>query len=134
MEKAIAQTERQNKRLLDAYLGGVVELDEFERKRKELKGRSDALLVQKRQPEAAARGHTELSRVADSIERFCEQVNACLTDATFEQRRALAEPLIDRVIVINEEVEIRHVVPTCREGPHEPFCHLRKDYLDGLPG
>ena len=41
VEKAIAQTERQNKRLLDAYLGGVEELDEFERKRKELKGRND---------------------------------------------------------------------------------------------
>jgi hypothetical protein len=26
---------------LDAYLGGVEELDEFERKRKELKGRND---------------------------------------------------------------------------------------------
>lgn len=41
VEKAIAQAERQDKRLLDAYLGGVVELDEFERKRKELKGRND---------------------------------------------------------------------------------------------
>jgi hypothetical protein len=27
-----------------------------------------------------------------------------------------------------------HVVPTSPEGPHEPFCHLRTDYLDGLPG
>jgi site-specific DNA recombinase len=61
VEKAISQTERHNQRLLDAYLGGVLELGEFERKRTELKGRSDALLVHKRQLEATARERTELS-------------------------------------------------------------------------
>jgi site-specific DNA recombinase len=129
VEKAIAQTERHNRRLLDAYLGGVVELAEFERKRKELKGRSEALLAQKRQLEATARERTELSGVADSIEEFCEHVKAGLSDATFEQRRALVELLIDRVIVTDEEVEIRYVIPTSPEGPHQPFCHLRTDYL-----
>jgi site-specific DNA recombinase len=133
VEKAIAQTERQNRRLLDAYLGGVLELAEFERKRKELKGRSDALLAQKRQLEATARERAELSGIADSIEKFCEQVRVGLAGATFEQKRALVELLIDRVIVTDEEVEIRYVIPTSPEGPHYPFCHLRTDYQDGLP-
>jgi site-specific DNA recombinase len=129
VEEAIAQTERQDRRLLDAYLGGVVELAEFERKRGELQGRSDALLAQKSQLEATARERTELSGIADSIEEFCEQVKATLFDATFEQKRALVELLIDRVIVAGEEVEIRYVVPTSPDGPHQSFCHLRTDYL-----
>ncbi|MDQ5811753.1 MAG: recombinase family protein [Actinomycetota bacterium] len=129
VQKALAQTESQNRRLLDAYLGGVLELAEFKRKRNELKGRSDALLAHKRQLEATARERTELSGIADSIERFCEQVKAALFDATFEQKRALVELLIDRVIVTDEEVEIRYVVPTSPEGAHQSFCHLRTDYL-----
>ena len=133
VQKALAQTERQNRRLLDAYLGGILELAEFERKRNELKGRSDALLAQKRQLEASARERTELSGIADSIEEFCEQVKAALFNATFEQKRALVELLIDRVIVTDEEVEIRYVVPTSPEGPHQPFCHLRTDYLLPFP-
>jgi len=44
----------------------------------------------------------------------------------------LVELLIDRVIVSDEEVEIRYVVPTSPEGPHQPFCDLPTDYLDGL--
>ncbi|MBA2616927.1 MAG: recombinase family protein [Rubrobacter sp.] len=132
--KALAHTERQRERLLDAYLGGVLELAEFERKRKELEGRADALLAQKRQLEAAAGERTELAGIADSIEGFCEQVRAGLANATFEQKRRLVELLIDRVIVSDEEVEIRYVVPTSPEGPHQPFCHLRTDYLDRLPG
>jgi site-specific DNA recombinase len=114
---------------LEAYLGGVLELAEFERKRKELQGRTDALLAQQRQLEASARERTELAAIADSIEEFCEQVRAGLAHATFEQKRRLVELLIDRVIVNDEEVEIRYVVPTSPEGPHQPFCHLRTDYL-----
>jgi len=131
--KAIAHTERQRERLLEAYLGGVLELAEFERKRKELEGRTDALLAQERQLDASARERTELAAIADSIEEFCEQVRAGLADATFEQKRRLVELLIDRVIVNDEEVEIRYVVPTSPEGPHQPFCHLRTDYLALLP-
>ncbi|CAA9467810.1 MAG: hypothetical protein AVDCRST_MAG58-3700 [uncultured Rubrobacteraceae bacterium] len=111
-----------------------MELAEFERKRKELQRRTDALLAQERQLEASARERTELARIADSIEEFCEQVRAGLADATFEQKRRLVELLIDRVTVDDEEVEIRYVLPTSPEGPHQPFCHLRTDYLDGLPG
>jgi hypothetical protein len=107
---------------LEAYLGGILELAEFERKRKELEGRTDALLAQERQLEASARERTELARIADSIEGFCEQVRAGLAEATFEQRRRLVELLIDRVIVSDEEVEIRYVVPTSPEGPHQPFA------------
>ena len=132
--KALAHSERQRERLLEAYLGGVLELTEFERKRKELEGRTDALLAQERQLEASARERTELAGIADSIEGFCERVRAGLANATFEQRRRLVELLIDRVIFTDEEVEIRYVVPTSPEGPHQPFCHLRTDYLDGLPG
>ncbi len=127
--QAISQTERQRERLLDAYLGGVLELGDLERKRKELDGRTDALLAQKRQLEAAAGERAELARIAGSIEEFCEQVRAGLADASFEQKRWLVELLIDRVIVTDEEVEIRYVIPTSSDGPHQPFCHLRTDYL-----
>ena len=133
VEKALAQTGRQQWRLLDAYLSGVLELPEFDRKRKELDQRRDALLVQQRQLNAGAEERTELAGTANSIEEFCERVRAGLADATFEQKRALVELLVDRVLVSDEDVEIRYVVPTSPEGPHYPFCHLRKDYLRALP-
>jgi site-specific DNA recombinase len=130
---AITHIERQKRRLLDAYLDGVIELPELERKRKELDGRSESLLAQQRQLEASANERLELAKIADSIERFCEQVRSGLANATFEQKRILVELLIDQVVVTDEEVEIRYVVPTSPEGPHHPFCHLCTDYLDGRP-
>jgi site-specific DNA recombinase len=132
MDQAIAHVERQKRRLLDAYLGGVLELPELERKRKELGGRSESLLAQKRQLESSANERIELAKIADSIEQLCKQVKEGLSNATFEQKRALVELLIDQVVVTDEEVEIRYVIPTSPEGPHLPFCHLRTDYLSLL--
>src|SRR5215208_2011743 len=133
VDEAIVHIERQKRRLLEAYLSGVLELPELRRKREELDGRSETLLAQKRQLEASANERMELAKIADTIERFCEQVRAGLAKVTFEQKRALVELLIDQVVVTDEEVEIRYVVPTFPDGPHHPFCHLRTDYLDGPP-
>jgi site-specific DNA recombinase len=64
----------------------------------------------------------ELRAVAGGIEAFCQTVRAGLATATFAQRRLLVELLIDRVIVTDDKVEIRHVLPTSPDGPHPLYC------------
>ncbi|HEV7375999.1 MAG TPA: DDE-type integrase/transposase/recombinase [Pyrinomonadaceae bacterium] len=54
----------------------------------------------------------ELAGVVASVEDFVARIQHGLDNATFEKRRQLVELLIDRVVVSNEEVEIRYVVPT----------------------
>jgi hypothetical protein len=71
----------------------------------------------------------ELAGVAGSIEDFCERVRGGLAEATFDQRRKLVKLLIDRVIVTEEKVEIRYVIPTDPSSEQVRFCHLRSDYL-----
>jgi site-specific DNA recombinase len=132
--KALGQLDRQQQRLLDAYLAQVIGLDELQRKRHELDRRHATLAAQERQLDAAAEQRLELSAVADGIERFCQTIRAGLATATFTQRRQLAELLIDRVVVTDGEVEIRYVLPTSPDGPHRPFCQLRKDHLHSPPG
>jgi site-specific DNA recombinase len=132
--QALGQLERQQQRLLDAYLAEVIGLAELHRKRQDLDRRHATLLAQQRQLDAAAGQRLELRVVTDGIEAFCRTVRAGLATATFEQRRQLAELLIDRVIVTDGQVEIRYVLPTSPDGPHRPFCQLRKDHLCGQPG
>jgi site-specific DNA recombinase len=127
---ALGQLDREQQRLLDAYLAEVVGLPELTRKRQDLDRRRDTLLAQQRQLDAAAGQRLELQAVADGIEAFCQTIRAGLATATFEQRRQLAELLIDRVVVTDSDVEIRYVLPTSPDGPHRPFCQLRKDHLD----
>src|SRR5215471_18558732 len=133
IHQALGQLERQQQRLLEAYLAQVIGIDELQRKRQELDRRHATLLAQQRQLEAAAGQRLELAAVASGIERFCRTVRAGLATATFTQRRQLAELLIDRVVVTGGQVEIRYVLPTSPDGPHRPFCQLRKDHLDLPP-
>ncbi len=128
LDRTIELLELQKKRLLEAYLADVLPLPDFERKRSELVKKQEALRVQRAQLEATIAQRIELSNVAASIEEFCMQVNPVLDGATFVQRRQLVELLIDRVIVTENEVEIRYAIPTQPQGPHTPFSHLRLDY------
>ncbi len=130
IRQALSQLERQQQQLLDAYLAEVIALAELQRKRDELDRRHATLTIQQRQLEAAAEQRLELQAAADGIESFCQAIRAGLASATFTQRRQLAELLIDRVIVTDDQVEIRYVLPTSPDGPHRPFCQLRKDHLD----
>src|ERR687897_2484152 len=120
---------RQLEMLTEAYLGEIIPLAEYERRRRDLEQRDEALSGQERQLEAQADQRMELAGVAGSVEDFCERVRSGLADATFEQKRKLVELLIDRVIVTGEEVEIRYVIPTDPSSEQVRFCYLRSDYL-----
>ena len=124
---------RQLERLTEAYLGEVISLAEYQRRREDLEQRDESLATQERQLQAQSRQRMELAGVAGSIEDFCERVRGGLAEATFEQRRKLVELLIDRVIVTDEEVEIRYVIPTNPGSEQVRFCHLRSDYLHNPP-
>jgi site-specific DNA recombinase len=133
LRQALAHLDRQQQRLLDAYLVELVTLAELERTRQLLDRRRATLVAQQRQLDAIAQQRLELGAVARGIQAFCQSVRAGLATATFAQRRQLVELLIDRVIVIDGDVEIRYVLPTSPDGPHPPFCQLRKDHRARRP-
>ena len=73
----------------------------------------------------------ETAGLAAHAGAFCRRVRDGLAGAGLDQKRALLELLVDRVVVANGAVEIRYVVPTGPDGEREPFCRLRSDYRDG---
>jgi site-specific DNA recombinase len=129
LRKARVSLEQQMERLTEAYLAKVLELDEFKRRRQELDQRLQAIAGQVRQLEASVGHQDELAAMVQSIEAFCQRVQQGLSEATFEQKRQLIELLIDRVVVSEQEVEIRYVIPTSSRSEHVRFCYLRSDYF-----
>ncbi|MDP9309779.1 MAG: recombinase family protein [Chloroflexota bacterium] len=127
--EALKQVRRQQERLLDVYLAAVIEREEFERKRQELVRTQEGLSRQLRQLEAQVQEQMDTANLAAGIEAFCERIQSSLDHLTFAQRRQLVELLIDCVIVSDDTVEIRYVVPTSEKGEGTPFCHLRSDHI-----
>jgi site-specific DNA recombinase len=119
----------QSERWTEAYLHAVIALPEYERRRAELQLKVDALTAQENQLTHQVDQQAHLSALADSMTHFCQRVQTGLASATFEQKRQLLELLIDRVVVTNDQVEIRYVIPTSKTGEQSRFCHLRIDYF-----
>jgi site-specific DNA recombinase len=74
----------------------------------------------------------DLAQIAAQIDRLCARVQQGLAQATFEQQRQLVELLLDRVVVTDEQVEIRYVIPTSPGSETIPFYQLRTDYCRAL--
>ena len=124
---------QQLERLTEAYLAGVVLLDEYRRRRSDLERRQQQLEEQAARLEAQADRQKELAGLSRSVAKFSQRVQQGLGHASFEQKRSLMELLIDRVIVTGGEVEIRYVMPTTQPSEQVRFCHLQLDYRAGPP-
>jgi site-specific DNA recombinase len=116
-------------RLTEAYLRGVIPLSEYQRRRQELEQKHQALATQEKQLEAQVDRNGQPAGMVHSIAAFCQRVQAGLAQATFAQKRTLMELLIDRVLVANGDVEIRHAIPTHPRGEMTRFCQLGKGYF-----
>jgi site-specific DNA recombinase len=129
LRRAQMHLQQQLDRLTDAYLRAIIPLDEYERRRRDLEQRAQALAGQEALLRDDAERQRQLADLATSLEAFRKRVQQGLTQASFEQRRQLVLLLIDRVVVTDANVEIRYVLPTSPESENVRFCHLRKAYF-----
>jgi site-specific DNA recombinase len=97
----------QVERLTEAYLNRVMPLAEYQRRRATLEQQVQAVERQHNQLQADAQQQRDLAGLTQSVEAVCQRLQSGLEHATFEQKRQLVELLIDRVVVTNDDVEIR---------------------------
>ena len=104
-------------------------LQEYQKRRIEVEARGHLLDIQEQQLAIDMAQQLEVMKMATSVEDFCKRIVSSLAQVSFERKRQLVELLIDRVVVVNEDVEIRYVIPTSVRGEHHRFCQLRTNYL-----
>jgi site-specific DNA recombinase len=128
LQQAKRTLDSQLERLTDAYLAAVVPLAEYERRRGDIEKRLTGLMNQEETLMAQVNQHAQAAQRIESVKAFAERISPTLEDATFEQKRQLVELLIDRVVVTNDDVDIRYAIPLTPESEQVRFCHLRSDY------
>ncbi len=75
VRKASVSLGHQIERLTEAYLAGILPLEEYQRRRHELEQKQVALASQVRQIEVSVNKQIELAGVAQSMEEFCQRVS-----------------------------------------------------------
>jgi site-specific DNA recombinase len=113
-EAQLRRLDREERRLLDAYQGEAIELDELLERRGQIAGRRHVLTTQRDQERRLRDDRQTAKEVWSDLTAFCERVRSRLDDASLADRQRILQLLIDRVIVGEDTLEIRHVMPLGR--------------------
>jgi site-specific DNA recombinase len=107
----LKRLDQADRRLVDAYQAGVLELDELAERRRYLTDQRRALEQELDQVQRLRRQRAEAREVMTSLTAFCERITTRLQDASFAERQAILQLVIERIIVGEDTLEIRHVIP-----------------------
>jgi site-specific DNA recombinase len=102
---------RADKRLLDAYEAGAINLAELSGRRQHLAEERCGLERQQQERDRMRQQHAQAETVRTNLEAFCTRICGRLDEATFADKQAILQLVIERIIVGNGRLEIRHVIP-----------------------
>jgi site-specific DNA recombinase len=109
-------------RLIDAYQAGAIELAELQERRRRseeqnqmLRRRLTEILQQRQEREQEI-------RLLQGLEAFCDSIQDALIAPSFITKQKVLELVVDRIVVEETKLTIRHIVPTgpvrLRTEPH----------------
>ena len=111
LDAHIQRLTREDKRLIDGYQAGAIPLVELSQRRQRIEEQRRTLIEAREQQLQLRQQARKAQEVLTDLTVFCERIESRLEEATFEDKQAILQLLIERIIVGEETLEIRHVIP-----------------------
>jgi hypothetical protein len=105
------RVERQQQRLLDAYQTEVISLSEWQARRQKLTAELQPLEQENQHLVQAQQRAFHWQQVTENAETFRRLLGDNVEQLAFEQRQAVAQCLIQKVVVTGDQVDIYYVLP-----------------------
>lgn len=124
---------RAEQRLVDAYQAEVISLAELGERRRSLAGQRHALEQQLAASEKLRREQIKARAVLDDLAAFCDRIRGRLEETSFADKQILLQLVVERIIVHDGSLEIRHIIPLYSPPPgrdgaaDDPNGRLRSD-------
>src|SRR3954451_21093633 len=123
---------RADQRLVDAYQAEAISLEELAERRCSLAEQRASLERQHVRQQKLRGEQVKAQAVLSDLTAFCERVLGRLGEASFADRQTILQLVIERIIVHESSLEIRHVIPLHSPPPGrgsfaEPNGRLRSD-------
>jgi site-specific DNA recombinase len=103
--------DREEVRLVDAYQAEIISLEELKERRQQVQERRRVLVAQSDEQSRLRAGRLAVQAVWKDLSTFCERVNIRLNELSGEEKQRVLQLLVERVIVGDATLEIRHLVP-----------------------
>ena len=103
--------ERQDQRLLDAYQAEIITLRELQTRWQKLAATLQQIEQESRQLAYTRQQSVQWQQVIDNATTFRQLLGTNLEQLSFEERQAITQCLISKIVVTGEEVEVHFVLP-----------------------
>ena len=103
--------ERQDQRLLDAYQAEIITLRELQTRRQKLAATLQQIEQESRQLAHTRQQSVQWQQVIDNATTFRQLLGTNLAQLSFEERQAIAQCLISKVVVTGEAVDVHFLLP-----------------------
>ena len=101
-------------RLVDAYEMGAISLEELVKRRQRLEGAQRELARRQREWELRQQHWEGFAQALSELERYRATIQESLDSLTFEQQREILTLLVEEVVVHEDKIIIRHILPLDR--------------------
>jgi site-specific DNA recombinase len=122
---------RASRRLVDAYQAEAISLEELRERRGQLAEQRRALELQRVQQHRLRGEQVRAQAVLSDLTAFCERIRGRIEDASFSDKQTILQLVVERIIVHEGSLEIRHVIPLrsplLAGGPTALHGQLRSD-------
>ena len=137
--------ERQSQRLLDAYQAEIMSLEELQSRRRTLSAELEQIEQERQQVARTQQQTIHWGQVIAHAEMFRQLLGTNLALLSFEERQAVVQCLISKVVITGVRVDIYYVLPfvstpqacpgptSMPEGTPGLFCRLRLAERDTAP-
>lgn len=112
VSRKLASLDRETQRLIDAYQAGAISLDELQERRRRIADHGRILRERVAEIDRQRQDRERELRLLQGLESFCGSIRDALVDPSFEIKQRVLQLVIDRIIVEDARVIIRHIIPT----------------------
>jgi site-specific DNA recombinase len=125
LERQIAVATREVQRLIDAYQSGAIDLAELQERRQRSDEHTRFLRQRVADIERQRCDREQEIRLLQGLEAFCSSVRDALADPSFAVKQQVLQLVIDRIVIEDTRIVIKHVIPVEPVGlrpRHHPGC------------
>jgi site-specific DNA recombinase len=112
LERKLQALDGEVQRLIDAYQADVIDLPELQTRRQRVDDHGTALRARLRELKEQSESREQQLRVIQGLDEFCASMRSALQDPDYVIKQKVLQLVVDRIVVDEQQLTIRHVVPT----------------------
>jgi site-specific DNA recombinase len=126
LERHVQALEGEVQRLIDAYQVGAITLTELQDRRRRSEEHHHVLTDRLQELHRQRYAREQEIRLLQGLEGFCANLREALADPSFAVKQKVLQLVVDRIIVEDTQLVIRHVIPTGSVGLQPRHHHAKK--------